>query len=105
MTQHISPPSDPQRLAHPSGDPSASGEHNAPRGFSGWWFGLLALLPIACCTLPLLVIGGVAAGSGVALGGVIGGVLLLAGAVVLSISAVRRRSRARGAHRSSTDPR
>ena len=21
----------------------------APGGLSGWWFGLLALLPIACC--------------------------------------------------------
>ena len=38
-------------------------DQGAPGGLSGWWFGLVALLPIACCALPLLVAAGVSAGS------------------------------------------
>lgn len=102
MTQHISSPTNQQNpTTHPSDDTTPV-EQDAPRGFSGWWFGLLALLPIACCTLPLLVVGGVTAGSGAVLGGVTGGVLLLAGAAVLVIWGMRRRSRTRAADSSRT---
>lgn len=51
--------------------------------------GLLALLPIACCGLPLLL-AAVAAGTGAVLGGAAGAVLLLA-AAVLTVVVVRRR--------------
>lgn len=61
---------------------------------SGWWIALLALLPIACCGLPLLLVAGVTAGSGAALGGIAGAVLMLAGAAAFAIWAVRRRTRA-----------
>ncbi|QIK66407.1 phage holin family protein [Nocardioides sp. HDW12B] len=105
MTQHSSSPTDQQHpTEHPSHVTNTPVEPNASRGFSGWWFGLLALLPIACCALPLLVVGGVAAGSGAVLGGVTGGVLLLTGAAVLGIWGMRRRSRTRTADSSTTAP-
>lgn len=64
----------------------------APRGVSGWWLGLLALLPIACCALPLLIVAGASAGSGAVLGGVGGVVLMLIGAAVFGLWAMRRRA-------------
>ena len=53
----------------------------------------LALLPIACCGLPLLLAAGAAAGTGAVLGGVAGVVLLLV-AVVLAAVPLRRRRHA-----------
>ncbi|GGO85466.1 hypothetical protein GCM10011584_05500 [Nocardioides phosphati] len=104
MTQHISSPTDQQHPStHPS-DVTNTPVEETPRGFSGRWLGLLALLPIACCALPLLVVGGVTAGSGALLGGVTGGLLLLAGAAIVGIWAMRRRSRTRDAHSSTTTP-
>ncbi len=77
-------------------------DQEAPRVRSGWWFGLLALLPIACCALPLLVVAGVTAGSGAVLGGVTGGVLLLAGAAaVFGIWGMRPRAPSRPAETST----
>lgn len=55
--------------------------------------GLLALLPIACCGLPLLLAAVAAAGTGALLGGAAGVVLLVA-AVVLAVVTVRRRRHA-----------
>ena len=55
---------------------------------SRWWLGLVALLPLACCGLPLLVAAGAAAGAGALLGG-IGGVLLL----VATVEALRMAAR------------
>ena len=57
---------------------------------SGRGLGLLALLPIACCGLPLLLAAGAAAGTGALLGGAAGIVLLVA-AVVLVVVRLRRR--------------
>lgn len=68
-------------------------DQEARRGPSGWWIGLLALLPIACCALPLLLAAGVTAGSGAVLGGVAGAVLILVGAAVLGVWGMRRRAR------------
>ncbi len=97
MTQHISSPADQQGAStHPRGVTTTSVDREGPRGLSGWWIGLLALLPIACCGLPLLlVVAGMSAGSGAVLGGITGGVLMLAGAAVLSIWGMRRRARSR----------
>lgn len=62
-------------------------------GSSTWWLGLFAILPIACCVgLPLLFAAGVTAGSGVVLGGVAGGALMLASFAIVGIWATRRRS-------------
>ena len=55
--------------------------------------GLLALLPIACCGLPLLLAAVAAAGTGAVLGGAAGVVLLLA-AAGLTVVVVRRRTTA-----------
>lgn len=105
MTQHIPSPTNQQHpTTHASDVTNTPVDQEAPRGFSGWWFGLLALRPIACCALPLLVLGGVTAGSGAVLGGVTGGVLLLAGAALLGIWGMRRRSRTRDAISSTTTP-
>lgn len=105
MTQHIPSPTNQQHpTTHASDVTNTPVDQEAPRCFSGWWFGLLALLPIACCALPLLVLGGVTAGSGAVLGGVTGGVLLLAGAALLGIWGMRRRSRTRDAISSTTTP-
>ncbi len=94
MTQHISTSTEPEpSTAHPHAAITTTLGHDASRGPSGWWFGLLALLPIACCGLPLLLAAGVTAGSGAVLGGVTGGVLMLA-AAVLAIWAMWRRVRA-----------
>jgi len=57
---------------------------------SSRWLGWVALLPIACCGLPLLLAAGAAAGTGALLGGAAGVVLLVA-AVVLAVVTLRRR--------------
>lgn len=106
MTQHISSPTDQQHptthpTTHPNHATNPPSDTGAPRGPSGWWLGLLALLPIACCALPLLVAAVVTAGSGAVLGGVTGAVLMLAGAAVFGIWGMRRRSRSRPAERST----
>lgn len=77
----------------PFDKPGTPLNHDVRSGPSGWWFGLLALLPLACCGLPLLIAASVAAGSGAVLGGITGGVLILVGAVVLGIWGMRRRRR------------
>ncbi|MGI9084130.1 MAG: hypothetical protein ACR2FE_02425 [Aeromicrobium sp.] len=92
MAQHFSSPIDQQ---HPHDDMTTPVGQGAPRGPSGWWFGLLALLPIACCALPLLLVAGVTAGSGAVLGGVTGGVLMLAGVAVFVFWGTRRGARRR----------
>lgn len=74
-----------------------------PRMGSGLWLGVLALIPIACCGLPLLLAAGVAAGTGALLGGVAGIVLLVA-AVVLGVVSWRRR-RASACRTGSSTPR
>ncbi len=61
---------------------------------SNWWLGLVALLPIACCGLPVLLAAGVSVGAGAVLGGITG-VLLLLLSVVLVVVAVRRTRAAR----------
>ncbi|GAB3662689.1 hypothetical protein GCM10027596_24700 [Nocardioides korecus] len=77
---------------YPLDDTGTPRNQEARRGPSGWWLGLLALLPIACCGLPLLLAAGVSAGSGAVLGGVAGAVLMLIGAVVLGVWGMRRRT-------------
>ncbi len=72
----------------------ASGISGTRHAGSGWWLGLLALLPIACCGVPLLLAAGFAAGAGAVLGGA-AGVALLVAAVVLSVVTVRRRATCR----------
>jgi len=57
---------------------------------SGLWLGVLALLPIVCCGLPLLLVADAAAGTGALLGGA-AGVVLLVSAVVLAVVSLRRR--------------
>ena len=74
----------------PGVDPAR--ESDAPRERSGWWLGLLALLPIACCGLPLLLAAGVTASSGAALGGITGAVLVGAGAGASGVWLMRRRT-------------
>ncbi len=95
MTQHIPSPTD---QLHPAQQPSDETgkplDQEERPGPSGWWIGLLALLPIACCGLPLLIAAGVTAGSGAVLGGLTGGVLMLAGATALGIWGMRRRPHA-----------
>jgi len=61
---------------------------------SSRWIGLLALLPIACCGLPVLLAAGAAAGSGALLGGAAGVVLLVAAVVVAVVTLRRRRASA-----------
>lgn len=104
MTRRIPSPRDEQHLTqHPRDVIATPMERAAPRGLSGWWLGLLALLPVACCALPLLVAAGVTAGSGVVLGGLTGGVLMLTGATVVGLW-VMRRSRTRATGSSATSP-
>ncbi len=94
MTQHTALTADRQNpTQHPLGVTSTPLDRDGRRGPSAWWFGLLALLPIACCGLPLLFVAGVTAGSGALLGGVTGDVLMLAGAVVLGIWEMRGHAR------------
>jgi len=69
---------------------SATGPVAPQRKGSARSLGLLALLPIACCGLPLLLAAVAAAGTGAILGGAAGVVLLVA-AVVLTVVTVRRR--------------
>ena len=73
--------------------PTTPADQGAPGRVSGWWFGLVALLPIACCALPLLVAAGVSASSGAVLGGVTGGVLMLAGVAAFVLWGMRRSAR------------
>ena len=56
--------------------------------------GLLALLPIACCGLPLLLAAGAFAGTGALLGGGCGVVLLIAAAALAIVVMLRRRRNA-----------
>jgi len=78
-------PSRPQQL-------TAAEEGDRPAG-SGWWMGLLALLPVACCALPGLLAAGITVSTGAVVGGVVGAALLAAGAV-LAVLTIRRRRRA-----------
>lgn len=75
---------------HSGADPTTSGPTSDRTG-SGRWLGLMALLPIACCGVPLLLAAGVTAGTGAVLGGVAGIVLLVA-ALVLTAVILRRRA-------------
>lgn len=105
MTQNLSAPTHQQHpTTHPHDVATTPADQEAPRGPSGWWFGLLALLPIACCALPLLVAAGVIASSGAVLGGVSGGVLMLAGAAVFGLWWMRRRARSRPTESSTATP-
>lgn len=61
---------------------------------SGWGLVGLALLPVACCGLPLLLTAIATIGTGAVVGGGVGVALLATAAVVLTV-AVRRR---RGCH-------
>ena len=70
-----------------------TGPTEEQRKGSGLRLGLVALLPIACCGLPLLLAAVAAAGTGAVLGGAVGVVLLLA-AVVMTVVTVRRRREA-----------
>lgn len=95
MTQHTPSTHDQRYPAQPaSQDTDKPLDQEERPGLPGSWIWLLALLPIACCGLPLLIAAGVTAGSGAVLGGLTGGVLMLVGAVVLGVWAMRRRSRA-----------
>lgn len=87
MTQHFSSPVD---LQHPHDDTTTPVDQGAPRGPSGWRFGLLALLPIACCAVPLLLVAGVTAGTGAVIGGVTGSLLMLAGIAAFVLWGTRR---------------
>lgn len=75
-----------ERIGH------TAGSTEQRKGF-GWGVGLLALLPIACCGLPLLLAAGAAAGTGAVLGGAMGVVLLIA-ATAFVVVHLRRRSAA-----------
>lgn len=91
MTQP-SPTDQQHPTPYPLDDTGTPQDQEARRGPSGLWIGLLALLPIACCGLPLLFAAGVTAGSGAVLGGVAGAVLMLLGATVLGVWGMRRRA-------------
>lgn len=107
MTQHPSSLTDQHpSTAHPHATIATTADHQAPWGPSGWWFGFLALLPIACCALPLLLVAGVSASSGAVLGGVTGGLLMLAGTAVFGLREMRRRAQHRRTHSlAATSPR
>ena len=70
--------------------PGSMSTPEKPRMGSGLWLGVLALLPMACCGLPLLLAAGATAGTGAALGGV-AGILLVVVAGVLAVLTWRRR--------------
>jgi len=72
---------------------TATGPVAPQRKGSARSLGLLALLPIACCGLPLLLAAVAAAGTGALLGGATGVVLLVA-AAGLAVVTVRRRRHA-----------
>lgn len=63
---------------------------------SGLTIALIALLPIACCWLPLLIAGVAAAETGAVVGGALGALMLIAGLLV-TVVGLRRRSRRSGA--------
>jgi hypothetical protein len=94
MTQHIRSPIDQQQPAQPVLEETERclSQERRP-GRSGWWIGILALLPIACCGLPLLFAAGLTAGSGAVLGGITGAVLMLLGAAILGTWVMRRHAR------------
>lgn len=93
MTRRTPSPTDRQnRTQHQFDVGSTPLDQGAPRGPSGWWIGLLALLPIVCCGLPLLFAAGLTGGSGAALGGVTGGVLMLASAADAATTVPRPRT-------------
>ncbi len=74
-----------------------SGKASDKPGASSWWIGLLALLPIACCGLPLLIAAGFFAGTGALLGGATGVVLLVVAALLVVVNLRRRRNATAGA--------
>jgi hypothetical protein len=78
----------------PVSTPGSVSTPEKPRVGSGLWLGVLALLPIACCGLPLLLAAGFAAGTGALLGGVAGIVLLVAAVVLAVVTWWRRRTSA-----------
>ncbi len=80
---------------HPSRSqqPMTAAEGGDRPAGSGWWMGLLALLPVACCALPGLLAAGITVSTGAVVGGVVGAALLAAGAV-LAVLTIRRRRRA-----------
>lgn len=96
------PPENPVTIMKPDSDrtlsmstPESLSTPEKPRVGSGLWLGVLALLPIACCGLPLLLAAGVTAGTGALFGGV-AGIVLLVVAVVLAVVTWRRRRTSAG---------
>lgn len=83
----------PDNARHGEADP-ATGGPTSDRTGSGLWLGLVALLPIVCCGLPLLLAAGAAAGAGAVLGGIAGAVLLVAALVLAAVTLRRRRAAA-----------
>ena len=83
--------------SHPSaqsGRARQAGSSPTAWGLSAWWLALLALLPVACCSVSvLLVTAGVSAGTGALLGGAGGAVLVVSGAAAFGVWALQRRSR------------
>jgi len=108
------PPRAPHRShsRHPQPAPSpqaASPQPVAPQRAVGspqrsnWWLGLLALLAIACCGLPVLLAAGVSVGTGALLGGITGAVLLVLGVVLVVVAVRRTRAAARRGTGAGTD--
>jgi hypothetical protein len=97
MAQHTPSPTDQQQPAqHPLEETDKPLDRDQRSGPSGLGIGILALIPLACCGLPVLLAAGVTAGSGAVLGGITAGVLILVGAAILGTWVVRRRARATG---------
>ena len=83
-------------IAKPAPDrTSATGPVVGQRKGQARSLGLIALLPIACCGLPLLLAAAAAAGTGAILGGVAGVGLLFAASVMAVVTVRRRRHAAR----------
>lgn len=74
--------------------PESMSTPEKPRVGAGLWLGVLALLPIVCCGLPLLLVAGAAAGTGALLGGAAGVVLVVAAVVLAVVTLLRRRTSA-----------
>ena len=76
------------------GETGQAGSSPTTRGLSAWWLTLLAVLPVACCSVSVLLVpAGVSAGTGALLGGAGGAVLVVSGAAAFGVWALRRRSR------------
>lgn len=85
------PSSDPRNTP---GTPPAADHQRGPerRPSDGRWVGVVALLAVACCALPLLVSAGVFAGlAGVGVGGLAGGVVGASAALVVVLYLAHRR--------------